>query len=395
MHLVLLNLGYRSGLAGPQALLEQFRALPGWCEAVLAAARDTGLAEPRVTVVQRFHRDAVVEANGVGYRFVDDGRGPDLRWWRGSPRGVELTVEACRESIALGRPSAVHVNGLGSAGVVPALRRRLPAEVPVILQHHAERPRVGLSGLHQRWALARADGFMFAARALARPWIERRVIRRSAPIFEVMEGSTSFSTADRGTARRRTGIDGGPVFLWVGRLDANKDPLTILNGFATILKELPRARLYMAHGTDSPLLSRVEATIAGHGGLRRAVRILGTVPHHDLEAVYNSADYFLLGSHSEGSGFALAEAMACSVVPIVTDIPSFRMMTGGGAVGALWRPGRADELVSAVRSTVSLPVADQSVATRELFARNLSYRAIGGRALEAYRSAILARVSRS
>ncbi len=50
---------------------------------------------------------------------------------------------------------------------------------------------------------------------------------------------------------------------------------------------------------------------------------------------YNSADYFVLGSHYEGSGFSLVEAMSCGVIPIVTDIPSFRMMTNNGKIGTL------------------------------------------------------------
>ena len=33
------------------------------------------------------------------------------------------------------------------------------------------------------------------------------------------------------------------MLLWVGNLDPNKDPLTVLNGFATMLDELPRAIL--------------------------------------------------------------------------------------------------------------------------------------------------------
>jgi glycosyltransferase involved in cell wall biosynthesis len=263
------------------------------------------------------------------------------------------------------------------------------------VQHHAERPSSGIAGLAQRRGLRVADGFLFAARGLADEWVTRGGIPPDRPLFEIMEGSTDFEVRDRPSTRRRTGLVGSPVFLWVGRLDANKDPLTVLDGFATILDELPRARLYMAYGANSPLLPRVEATIAGSEGLRRAVRLLGTVPHRDLEAVYNSADYFLLGSRHEGSGFALAEAMACGVVPIVTDIPSFRVMTARGATGALWPPGSPEGLVEAARAVVARDRAELSAAARDVFVRNLSYPAIGRRALDAYRSAMRTRVPSS
>jgi glycosyltransferase involved in cell wall biosynthesis len=103
-----------------------------------------------------------------------------------------------------------------------------------------------------------------------------------------------------------------------------------------------------------------------------------------MEAVFASADYLLLGSRYEGSGFALLEALACGVVPIATDIPSFNVMTDGGAVGALWPVGRPRELTRAVRRTLARRRDELSAAARALFERRLSWAAIGARAVRAY-----------
>ena len=65
---------------------------------------------------------------------------------------------------------------------------------------------------------------------------------------------------------------------------------------------------------------------------------LGRLPHERLAAYYSAADIFVSGSHREGSGYALIEAMACGAIPCVTDIPSFRAITGG--CGALLAGGR-------------------------------------------------------
>ena len=65
-------------------------------------------------------------------------------------------------------------------------------------------------------------------------------------------------------------------------------------------------------------------------------------------AMYAGADLFVLGSHHEGSGFALIEALASSVVPVVTDIPTFRVLTRNGALGALWAPGDARAFAAAL-----------------------------------------------
>jgi len=384
MHIAVLNPSYGSDIPSPAGLLRRYRTMPGCAEGTIAAARDAGLSDPRVTVVQRFHHAAELESGGVTYRFVVDRNRPELGWWQSSRVLEAAAVEACRAARRKGVPAVVHLHGLVHAALVPGLRRALPAGVPIVVQHHAEKPRTGLGGLLQRRALSGADGFFFAARGIAEPWIRRRTIDPGAPIFEVMEGSTDFSGCARPTARRRTGIDGSPVILWVGRLDDNKDPLTVLAGLEMVLPQIPGARVAMAYGGDSLLLAAVERRIAGSDVLSRAVRLLGSVPHDEMEAVYSSADYFVLGSRYEGSGFALCEAMACGVVPVVTDIPSFRMMTGGGAVGALWAPGDAEACAAAVVQAHDRSRVEQSRAARELFRRRLSFAAIGRASIAAY-----------
>jgi hypothetical protein len=54
-------------------------------------------------------------------------------------------------------------------------------------------------------------------------------------------------------------------------------------------------------------------------------------------------------SHAEGSGGALIDALACGTTPLVTDIPSFRKITGDGACGALFPVGNAAALAGAIR----------------------------------------------
>ena len=196
----------------------------------------------------------------------------------------------------------------------------------------------------QRWGLRAADGFFFAARDLAASWMDDGLISKHQSIFEIMEGSNNFHCRDRSSSRARTGMAGNPVVLWVGRLIPLKDPLTVLEGFIRVLRHAPQARLYMAYGT-ADMLPAVRERIGANKILAGAVTLMGRVEHSQLEDIYNSADYFVLGSHHEGSGFSLAEAMACGVVPVVTDIPSFRVMTDGGRIGACWRPGSSEDFV--------------------------------------------------
>ena len=58
----------------------------------------------------------------------------------------------------------------------------------------------------------------------------------------------------------------------------------------------------------------------------------------ELEKIYNQHQFFILGSHYEGSGYALLEAMACGCIPIVTNIPSYKFMTNNGDCALLFSP---------------------------------------------------------
>ncbi len=375
MRVTVLNYAFAPDLVSPEDLLGRYPTLTGWAAALRAAGA-------QVTVVQRFHRDAAIEREGTRFQFVADGYGPQLRGWQ-VPRAAHRTV-------ATSNPDLVHVNGLSFPLQLRALRRELPPACPIAVQHHAEGPRRGVRATLQGLGLRAADGFLFAARDLALPWQDARLIAPRQPVFEVMEGSTRFTPRPRQAARAATGMTGSPVFLFVGHLDANKDPLTVLAGFEDALGDLPGARLYLVfrgRQLETEVLRRIRDSAALHG----AVTLLGEVAHHDMPDVYSSSDYFLLGSHREGSGYALAEALACGLVPVVTDIPSFRAMTDGGHIGALWPPGNVGALAAAIRTAARRPCADQARDAREIFERRLSWPAIGRDATAAYRDLVTRR----
>jgi glycosyltransferase involved in cell wall biosynthesis len=99
------------------------------------------------------------------------------------------------------------------------------------------------------------------------------------------------------------------------------------------------------------------------------------VSHERIEQLMRAADLFVLGSHHEGSGYSVIEALACGLPPIVTDIPSFRSLTGGGAVGALWPRGDSQALCEALTSARF--DAETRAAVRAHFDRELSLHALG------------------
>jgi glycosyltransferase involved in cell wall biosynthesis len=352
------NFDFDPRLTDPEQLLDRYTTLTGWSEALLEA----GAA--RVVVQQAFHRPSTVVRSGIHYQFVSSSR--DVH-----PELTDVDV--------------AHVNGLGFPGRTRRLRARLPSSAAVLIQDHASGPPPGnvLSGVVRRLAFRSVDAFLFTAFEQATAWQEAAIIGRHQPIYELLEASTRLKPIARAAARLASGVDGSPAVLWVGRLNANKDPLTVIDGFERASAALPGAMLTMVFGSDE-LLTSVRRRVAASPTLERRVRLAGSVPQDGLPAYYSAADLFVLGSHHEGSGYALLEACACGAIPVVTSIPAFRVITGGGAFGSLWTPGDEQSLARALIATAGQDLDALRAAVALHFVKALSWPVVGRRAIEIY-----------
>ncbi len=121
------------------------------------------------------------------------------------------------------------------------------------------------------------------------------------------------------------------------------------------------------------------------------MRLVGEVPHDLMPAYFSSADVFVVGSHHEGSGYALMEACACGTVPVVTSIPSFMAMTADGRIGAAWTPGDAGDLARALADVCRRDLGALGRGAIEHADRALRWPAIGTRAMTVYRDVIARR----
>jgi glycosyltransferase involved in cell wall biosynthesis len=373
MLVVQVNYVYDRAL-GPEALVERYETLSGWSEALAGAGAEA-------IVAQRYWRDATLERNGVRYLFRADGSEPAPRPWTW-PRRLHRSVAGLGADL-------VHANGLGFATQVALLGRTLPRRTALVVQDHAsppprlEGPLAGLRRAVLSLGLRRPDAFLFTAAEQAEPWRRAGLIRPTQAVHEVPESSRTIHRLPRREARGRSGIDGAPAVLWVGRLNANKDPLTVLSGFEKAAADLPGARLTLIYH-DGELEAAVSARIAASPALSGRVRLRGRLPPGEMPAAYSAADVFVLGSHREGSGYALLEALACGCVPVVSDIPSFRALTAAGAVGALWPAGDADAFARRLVALANADLERLRAAAAAHFARALSWPAVGRRALAVY-----------
>jgi glycosyltransferase involved in cell wall biosynthesis len=348
----------------PVDLLQEWPTLA----AVAEAASRAGV---RVSVVQASAQAQRLTRHSVDYYFLPFGAASVAN--DGAPLADLLPGLAA---------DVFHVHGLGFPRHVISMSALAPG-VPIVLQDHADRvPRLWHRALWRR-ALAAARGVTFCAVAQAQPFIDAGLMRADTPLYSIPESTSRFTPGDRELARRATGLAGEPAILWVGHLDANKDPLTVLEGISHATRALPGLQLFCCFGA-APLLRGVRARIAADPALRGRVHLLGSVPHATIEELMRAADLFVLGSHRESTGYSLIEALSCGLPPVVTDIPSFRSLTGGGAVGALWRCGEPRSLCEALLSVAARADSQARLQVRTHFEHELSFDALGSKLAAMY-----------
>ncbi len=272
-------------------------------------------------------------------------------------------------------PDIVIVEGLGFPLQVIFLKWLLGKKCRIFVQHHGEKPLTGIKGLLQKQADKSVHRYLFTSLQNGTEWVNKRIIRNAGKCKEVLEASTHFKRLDKSKCQARLGISGNYNLLWVGRLNSNKDPMTVLNAFRKFGLYHPNARLYMIF-QEEDLLEEINAKIRQSVVLEDAVKLVGRIAHNELVYWYSAINFYISGSHKEGSGYALLEAMACGCIPVVTSIPPFEKITSFGKYGFLYPPGDDSALTLQLESLYSLDIESFRKKVENWFRDNLSFKNI-------------------
>jgi glycosyltransferase involved in cell wall biosynthesis len=337
----------------PEAWLYRIRAYTGMLEALSATQE--------VISIEQINYEGDYVKDGVQYKFKRFGYSR-LR------RALQLN-----RYIKSLNPDVVFIQSLHFPVQVTALRWQLGVGVKIMVQNHAERPFIGIKKYLQRFADRYINAYLFASQQMGIDWVEKGNFASTQKIHEVMEVSSVFHPVDRLLAVEKTGVS-GQAYLWVGRLNENKDPLNVVNAFIDFAEQHPDARLYMLYHTEE-LLSELKLLLDERNA-HNSVILIGEIPNAGLLYWYNSVNFIVSGSHYEGSGTAICEAMSCGCIPVVTDIFSFRAMTDGGRCGILYPPGDRGALLSVLIATTKMDVSLYRQRSLDSFRKNLSFEAI-------------------
>ncbi|HKO79673.1 MAG TPA: glycosyltransferase, partial [Chitinophagaceae bacterium] len=234
--------------------------------------------------VERINYEGVYQQNGVQYFFTRVNKKIIRFPWR------------MHRLIKRLQPAIVFVNGFIFPLQIIQLRWKLGKEVKIIVINHAEKPFSGFRKFFQRKADKYVHRYFFTSNEMGAEWVRRGIISDESKITEVMEASSFFYVMEKEKARVRTGVSDGIPFLWVGRLDANKDPLTVVKAFGDFINHQPLAKLYLIYHTDElrdEIISYCEKNI----NLQKAIKLVGKIPHDEMQYWYNSVDFIISGSH--------------------------------------------------------------------------------------------------
>ena len=315
--------------------------------------------EHKITRIELVKFNGGEKRNGIEYIFFDPGTDKILFPW-----SLYLKVKSLK-------PDIVFVAGLHFPLQVLQLRILLPGSIKIIAQHHAEKPFHGIKKWLQRFADPCIEVYFFASKFIAQNWVQNGNICSIEKVREIMEVSSVFSGLSNGEFVRQA-TSAPPVFLFVGRLNTNKDPLVVLRAFYRLIKNYPSARLIMIFQSNE-LLSQIKKMTESY---KDAVLLAGKIPHEDMAAWYQKATFIISGSQYEGSGTAVCEAMSMGCIPILPGIDSFLGITNKGACGFLYKPGNEDSLVDIIKQALRADFQEERKKAILQFQNELSFTAI-------------------
>jgi len=233
---------------------------------------------------------------------------------------------------------------------------------------HALLPSLVARGLRRRFVVvvggydtANEPTFRYGLVARGAGWLPRAVIRRADVVLPISSSAARelLALVPDAAPRARVAHLAVPSRRWprvevercpdrivtVGYVDEVSWARKGIDRFVELARADPRRSYVLVgrvrEGAAAQLLASAPANLT----------VTGYLPHEELVRVLWAAGVYVQLSRHEGFGLAVAEAMACGCVPVVSDLPALREVVGGWGVVASDGDARG-----AVDAAVSTPV---------------------------------------
>ena len=155
------------------------------------------------------------------------------------------------------------------------------------------------------------------------------------------------------------------MVLAIGGIEPRKGSLTLLDGFARLRELAPELDALLVVAGGATLFDYRHEVDHFHArvaelGVEDSVRVLGSLPDHEIESLYRAADVFAFPSTKEGFGLAALEALPSEVPVVANELAEFTsflahgnnalLVQGGDGAGAPWSRPRPLASSPATRS---------------------------------------------
>jgi glycosyltransferase involved in cell wall biosynthesis len=315
------------------------------------------------TVVRHLNYRGIEMRNGTTYAFF---KRPNKPWQ--IPRATHKYIRQLA-------PDFVFVHGFVFPLQVIALKFAVGRHCQIVLQHHAELPVPSTRLAFQKIADRCIAAYSFTSSKTALPWIERGVIHKKSKVHALQSASVQLQKLNRCDSKTKLGLTGNANFLWVGRLNANKDPMTVLRAAGRYFEKNKEAKLYMIFQTTE-CLPEMKEFLNSHPLAHQRVVLLGKMDPASLADWYNACEFFISASHSEAAGYALMEALSAGCIPIVSRIASYEGLLEGCSDAFFFEAGEVDDLASQMENAAKLDCSSAARRIRFFFDSHRSPRAV-------------------
>lgn len=157
----------------------------------------------------------------------------------------------------------------------------------------------------------------------------------------------------------------GNGFLCLGRFSENKNLLNLVRWFAAAYRSDNSLRLYIAGRADSESAQQLTACVRELGA-EAAISVIPDPTDSAICAMIEQSRFVVSASTYEGFGLTVPELMSYGLVPVLSNIPSFRHFVEHAGIGGLFEFNEAS-FIAAVQAAVAVHSPAQ-VEQAEIFA---------------------------
>ncbi|HKV94766.1 MAG TPA: glycosyltransferase family 1 protein [Candidatus Angelobacter sp.] len=216
-----------------------------------------------------------------------------------------------------------------------------------------------------RWTARRADHILTVSEFSASDIAERFALPRSKISVAYQSAASDFHPRNKEACQehlaRKYGIN-SPFILYVGRIQARKNLLRLVDAYALVRKKGASVQLVIVGRRDwqsELLLAKIREI-----GLESSVVFPGFVSFNDLPLFYNAAESFVFPSLFEGFGLPVMEGMASGVPTITSFGSALAEVAGDGAM--LIDPQNTASIATAIERLLSDPAMQRDLVARGL-----------------------------